>query len=41
MKIFNKKIRRRQLKKFGWILISMLAVISMVAFTVAPGMSAF
>jgi len=41
MRIFNRKIRRRQLKKAGWIIISGLAVLSMVAFTVAPAFRAF
>ncbi|MEA3249693.1 MAG: hypothetical protein U9Q03_05060 [Patescibacteria group bacterium] len=41
MKIFNRKIRRRQLKRFGWIVISVCAVLSMIVFTVAPGLSMF
>lgn len=40
MKIFNRKIRRRQLRKFGWIVISVFAVLSMIVFTVAPGLGA-
>ncbi len=40
MRIFNRKIRRRQLRKFGWIMISILAVLSMLVFTVAPGLGA-
>jgi hypothetical protein len=41
MRIFNKKIRRSQLKKAGWIVISGLAVLSMLAFTIAPAFRAF
>jgi len=40
MKILNHNIRRRQLRKFGWLVISILAVLSMVVFTVAPGLGA-
>jgi len=36
MRIFNRKIRKRKIKKFGWLVIYGLAVISMVAFTLAP-----
>jgi hypothetical protein len=36
MKIFGKKIRQRKLKKVGWLIIYSLAVLSMIAFTLAP-----
>ncbi|MFH2063462.1 MAG: hypothetical protein ABIJ46_04935 [bacterium] len=36
MRIGKYKFSRRQLRKFGWVVISTLAVISMLAFTVAP-----
>jgi len=39
MKIGKHKVSRRSLRKFGWIVISTLAVISMLAFTVAPYLS--
>jgi hypothetical protein len=41
MRIGKRKIRRRQLRKFGWIVISVFAVLSMIIFTVAPGLSVF
>ncbi|MFH1046913.1 MAG: hypothetical protein V1738_01300 [Patescibacteria group bacterium] len=40
MRIFNRKIRKAQLKKFGWLIIYSLAVLSMIAFTIAPAFRA-
>ncbi|MFC1638944.1 hypothetical protein ACFL26_01590 [Patescibacteria group bacterium] len=40
MRIFNRRIRRRQLKRAGWIVISVFAVGAMVLFTVAPAITA-
>jgi hypothetical protein len=39
MKIFNRKIRKSQIKKVGWLIIYGLAVLSMIAFTIAPWIS--
>jgi len=40
-RIFNKRIRRRSLRKWGWIAISMLATIGLVVGALAPALRNF
>lgn len=41
MRIMKRRVRRKQLKKVGWIIISIFATAAMVAWTVAPGLKQF